>query len=408
MPTVTVPCKLPYFDYQLIVDTRSPGVKFEVVQKGMHNVGSGTSSITRNNNPSWREQIADQTDASTAYSRNGFAKASLGRILGNSRTLPSAPTANYLVTSLGMFRGIGPVFVDNNTNAALQDRALKKFKKKLNGTAEQAKAFAPIAESRELHRTCSSSVDLTKKFLGVLLQAKGKRSINDFRRFASDAWLTYQFGIAPMVRDVQDIGQAIARHLADYDRASRIDASATEYGMYAYDPNLISFNAPFGCRIKATGAGHYRLSYKYIGAFKTNITSANDYGVLQQLGIGLKDIPGVLWELKGLSWIADYFTTIGDVLEDVFYVPPGTLTYLLLNRSYKLHIEVNMTYEVVPSNPNHIDLVDTTSGQSRCQYFEFSRTPVGALPHASLRWRTKDEITSFGISKLLNLVSLLK
>jgi hypothetical protein len=129
--------------------------------------------------------------------------------------------------------------------------------------------------------------------------------------------------------------------------------------------------------------------------------------VMDQLGLNLSAIPGTLWELLGLSWIVDYFVNVGDYLDDMFYSPPGNTIYLVENRSYKLDYDTNFFMEVNPRNPL-VTLTGGTGGNSRVSYFEFSRTPLAALPHQSIRLKITDEVGNFGLSKLLNLVTLLK
>lgn len=166
--------------------------------------------------------------------------------------------------------------------------------------------------------------------------------------------------------------------------------------------------APDGYTVKGFNVYKKRISYKFVGAYNLKLRSANDYTLLDNLGINLRSIPSTLWELTALSWIADYFGTIGNYLSDVFYAPPGNLIYLNELRIVEAHQGGGFEYVRRSGfSPSYYITEESIPGSFNFHFFDFQRTPLGSLPVSPIRIRSSDEIAPHSVSKVLNLLSLI-
>lgn len=132
------------------------------------------------------------------------------------------------------------------------------------------------------------------------------------------------------------------------------------------------------------------------------IRSNASYSVIDQLGLGITSMPSAIWELVPFSWVVDYFTTVGPWLDDVFYTLPGTCKYVSQTTKYQNDVIWNLkTF----TNPNVNFSVDAKAGGFR--YFDIQRTSLSTLPTRQLRVKSLDEVALFGLTKFLNLSSVL-
>jgi len=120
---------------------------------------------------------------------------------------------------------------------------------------------------------------------------------------------------------------------------------------------------------------------------------------------GLRDLPAVGWELMPYSWAIDYFTNIGQYLDDTFILPSGSTKYLFMNRLFKAVITETLSLKANDTSGKY-DLKPISS-PGVFTYTEFERAKLGSLPRIGLRIKTADEVASHAVTKVLNLAALL-
>lgn len=288
------------------------------------------------------------------------------------------------------------------TDDVLRDQALAKVKRKLQGEVKSFEALVPLAEARDLSRTVRSAVELTTSVVKELLEIKRTRGKSAIR-YASKAWLTYGFGISPILDDIHNLNVAISAHLLREDRMIRISSSANKKWLSSLPQVTTTFNR-LARAVYNTRVEHY-LSYRYVAGFNLPLKSSNNYGAHQQFGTDLPSLAGALWEATVFSWVADYFSNVGEYLSDTFEAPVGIPLYITLNRLYIAKFE---SVGVPDFEPNVL-VHSRVDGEASGRYLEFDRTliPGNALPRRKLRFRTHEEIADHGVTKLLNLAALL-
>jgi hypothetical protein len=281
------------------------------------------------------------------------------------------------------------------------------MKNGLRSQTGSANVMAPLAECRELHGLMNQATSFTYKFLTSLVDLRKGRTRKAIR-LLQDSYLAWNFGIRPLVTDIDNAGKAIASFIARQDSSYRIKGNAHMEANNSYVPILGQTTPPFGLAASAIGTSNLKLSYRYVGAFHSKISSANDYTVFNHLGIDLTQVPYTLWELTAFSWIADYFSNIGTYFEDAFYCPPGDLIYLTLTRRAEVTANHFVSFSVIGGNPNNVFITNAGTANSTVRYLEMDRSVLGVLPHVGLAFKSFDTEGKYAVGKLLNLLSILK
>lgn len=352
----------------------------------------GRFVLVQNSLPDWKKRIAEGRDASTAYAINGLSFKT-----AQTRVEALVPASNPRYESVGNNITCGPSMAIENHDTTLRDIALKRFKERLARSTGEHKLAAPLAELHEVRGMVTNAAEQAfelVKALVLIRKTKGRSAV----KYASEKWLGFTFGVQPLLSDIHSGLVSVAKFLSRHDHEVRLYATARRQwvkGAKSYS------RGPYGTWFNTDTTYIHDLSYRYVGAWNLLLESANDYSLRQHLGLTVSQLPAVMWELTALSWILDYFGTIGDYLEDVFVSPAGDMKYLVLCRKYKMRVLNNCYY-----TPYEGQITAQTKDTAVVDYWEFERTPLTSLPHLALRFRSTDEIAKHAVGKLLNLCAL--
>lgn len=277
--------------------------------------------------------------------------------------------------------------------------ASNRLKRKLRETTGQSNQLTNVAELREVPKTIGAVASSAGKLVKTVLNSK--RHGTDLRKFASDQWLTWSFGVLPTLGAVDDAIESVKSYL------DRKDHKLTQYGVHSMD-QLISTSV--------ISSGSHHVNLKHSGSFKVNksckitagyrygLRSSNDYHLGKHLGFDISSVVPTAWELLPYSWLIDYFTTAGSYIEDAFAADFGQSIYISQNTLLRITGEVTLQPELIISL-SKID--DFHQIPCKYEYYKFTRTMLSSLPRAPLRLKTTDEIAHNAVNKLLNLVSII-
>lgn len=144
------------------------------------------------------------------------------------------------------------------------------------------------------------------------LSRQGRRPKgSDTLNMLSGSWLEWRYGIVPLISDIQ----AIIEHVKAQSRASDGKLLRKRGRVQLADR-----------RISATGAAHpgvFSLQGEVDIDIKTAYTSKVYYQCLrplsfgEQYGLDFGSAPSVIWELTPLSFVWDWFFSVGDWLKSV-------------------------------------------------------------------------------------------
>lgn len=301
---------------------------------------SGTSnSVTRLwldsrqgvQNPLWKSQIATGTNATTGFSgiRRVFKFGG-----GNSTVTWSKnfgwPWAPQWVTWIQNYEGPGvlqnPSPIDDpgpNFQSGADVQARIKFLMDIRSAQRSFQGGVALGELRETLnmirnplKSLRSGIDdyyRTVKRRGTKVTSTGRRLPEKQRNkavsaVASETWLEYVFGWNPLLSDINDAAKA----LAFTDFREKIPVQGRGKITFSSDS---SFSAATGlCQylIKVRTVEEHSCWYK--GAILGG-PSPIGRPVLSNWGLSLRDFVPTVWELIPYSFLVDYFTNAGDLID---------------------------------------------------------------------------------------------
>ena len=398
MPTYDTRVKYPFFQKKWYVSDNSPSPTYNINVKEEQPVGPGIERLVQNSDPNWRVKIVKKQNASLNYSRNGYEYD-----IPAFRAVTIGKTGVHPLTSTNLCRWIGTMPASfPSVDIATADIALKRLKSKLSSHQGNFNAMLPLAELRELRVTISGSAELTSDFMRTLIDIKRTKGLSA-AKYISKAWLTYGFGIAPMIADTKKLSESISDFLLRNDHTVALSGSfSKDWTSGSRQQGVIS--GAIGTSVSCHATINHKLSYQYKGGFNLALSSATNYNAFDHFGIRPESLIPTFWELMPFSWVADYFATVGDFLEDEFTGTPVKLLYLNETRKYEATGTNRISH--VLDTPATVNILDQKPSEVNWRYFEFQRTVLSALPHRVLRLKTVDEVAKNSLNKLSNLMAV--
>jgi len=136
----------------------------------------------------------------------------------------------------------------------------------------------------------------------------------------SSAYLEWVYGLKPTIADLEDAATAAERLWGEY-RYDRKQIHAVGRETVSQTPTKILWsNNPAKIHFIGENQRYVHDKYVYQGIWKRETTGPNALSnigrITSQFGLGLNEFVPTVWELLPWSFLADYFSNIGDVLED--------------------------------------------------------------------------------------------
>jgi len=342
------------------------------------------------NNLDWKQKVVRRQDASSAYTTTQGDCIPL-RWVG----FCNGPN----VESFTMGTRIGNSNIDTSDDTILRDIALSKLKSKVMNHIEKADILVPVFELRDLRSTINSITGFTTDTVLALIKAKrsGGKSL---LKQVSNLWLTWSFGIQPMLSDAARLANAVESYKTRDDHFYRLTGKASKIWNITSVTN--SGNIAEGATLDILSVTEQQLSYQYVAGINYKLRSTANYTAEDHLGLRLGGVVPALWELTAFSWVVDYFSTVGAWLDDVFFTLPGTTQYIVLNKRY-----VNATDYDFRLNTTAGYYYNGTIDPGFMRYASFARSVLTSLPTRALRIRTTDEVGKYALTKLMNLAAVL-
>jgi hypothetical protein len=198
-------------------------------------------------------------------------------------------------------------------NAALK-RILKRIK-------DQRTSFQGLTFLGELRESISMIKNPAKSFRqGIVnyiataqLRSKGvKQRIK--RKVLAETWLEYSFGWIPLISDIKEGVEAYHKHVSQ-EFYQKLTSRGQSSDSHIYEAGQRGSNANF-VPLLADTKSITTQSVQYIVGLEYTCTGANpDVSVFERAGITFRDFVPTIWELVPYSFLVDYFTNIGDILE---------------------------------------------------------------------------------------------
>lgn len=362
--------------------------------------------IIRSSDPNWRTKVSKRQDASLPYFRSGGEDRPGWFQLQARYIYPNANKDDTILMNARQHVTTPMPFPATDT--ALADIALNRLKRKMSRHQGNMATLAPTVELREMRSLIKSSAILSYGFfrqftiMSRLAKDSSRRKTEYWGKHLANAWLTYSFGIKPLLSDIQNVNQSISAWLTRTDHFAKLTGTAKRYWWVPLSTTGASMGAWI---LESKSSWHHDLQYRYVAGIQFLVESCNNYGIRDHFGWNLSGIPAVGWELKAFSWAVDYFTTVGAFLDDTFSTDASSTKYCVLDRRYKATLYPNVWARI--NDPTAWKQTENRVIQPKISYWEFERSPKTSLPTPALRFRTQDELAKNALSKVLNLASVL-
>lgn len=203
------------------------------------------------------------------------------------------------------------------------------------------------------------------------LRGKPKKS---HRKIVTDTWLEYAFGWVPLTKDILDGAKALGkmndswtdyRHAQGKGNVQRVVNEFVGSADLGYMRRLKRSFDKHDCDIKYTG--EVGLSHGYSTA----------PGKLKLLGVSWRDVLPAVWELIPYSFLVDYFTNVGDMLDAVAF---GWSAVRWQYRSFKNEAISNYLMvglgPVPITDPQHERYTSSNTGEARAEVSNKSITRI--------------------------------
>lgn len=214
----------------------------------------------------------------------------------------------YLDFLSGVFTPTTKALADAETNFAKSYRSITR---QFNGGV----FIAEIAETAALIRSPLKSLYGLTRTLTRDLRAIKRLRAKEYQARLADIWLAYTFGAKPLASDLNDYAKAL-RALGsgrNFD-VKRIIGTAQDK----------TTEGPFVSTVGFTGAANYCEATADViyssqvtirGAIKIAVNDGGELPVMMRFGLSKLDIVPAIWEGIPWSFLVDYFTNTGEVLD---------------------------------------------------------------------------------------------
>jgi hypothetical protein len=382
---------------------------------------NGGGTRTGISNPSWRAQIASGACATTPLTASKLT----GRVTASPFHLRTQHNTNPLIRSeyFGMwcpnFNSPSTSFedVEKADNAALMD-----YYKKLRNKQRSIQSGVVIGElletihmirhaaltGRKLAGKYIKDVSLveTKRGLRSGPMRKSKYKPKNIMNRIGDLWLEFAFGWTPTVSDVQKGAEALARiHLKAEKLTLPVSAWAvrTSRASPATGTSTIP-GSPL--RLLTFTSETREAKVKYYGRVKVGVPGTPNVNAAAILGLTISDFVPTLYELVPYTWLIDYFSNLGDVI-DALCFPRSDIVWTTRTQRQRIERKVMMTLDYARTNDaigltHHLQDVRFGCATTVSERSQMSRAKLSSVPIPSLQF----ELPFPNLWKDLNLAAL--
>lgn len=286
---------------------------------------------------------------------------------------------------------IGLSFVDNLARA--------RFYKSLKAAESQFQGLVFLGEMREtlqmLRHPLQGLHDLGKDFLGRA--SKRKRSHpKSWKSDLGGLWLEQAFGWQPLMNDIKDgvkawerVTKPVQTRNISAGAAKTYDTTQSQLSSFEKVGAQFTYPTVSGCWYRTTNS---ILREKHKVRYKAALTAQVDAPTWRNaklFGFTPQDFVPAAWELLPWSFLADYFTNIGDILDASV---TSTRRVRFVNKTSIRQTEKYGTFELIPELciPSGGNYVYLGGNGDRCWHVsrrkEVIRTPDSGISMPQLQF----------------------
>jgi len=286
---------------------------------------NGTSGVK---NPFWKSQVKSGVNATTPFSWNvAYAEPSWFTVQwdkswndnqGRFAAFRKGTTSGYAAYE---FFPTGAL-PDSGIVTRVTNRCIRKFISACNEATSSFEAGQDIGEYKEtlnsIHRPLNSlSLKLNEYISALTKVRRSVRSGPKLKKVLADTYLEFRFGWLPLA---DDVGKLIADAQRYRFPVIPVRGSASEN--FAASVSDVNFSYSGYCPYGLVRSLHRNINYslRYKGAIRSGSDASGRIGLAQSLQLLPENWLPTAWDLLPYSWIADYFTNVGDIITSLSFV----------------------------------------------------------------------------------------
>jgi hypothetical protein len=280
-------------------------------------------SRTGVDNPSWKNQVRNGVSATTTFYASS-QKVTIEQV-GQTKVVKGYfdPGSGQLLKKYynleeGIIAPIMPYTYPTNVALAEADSAaLGEFISKLNEAQRSLQGLVTLGELGETIRMIrnpakalwegifSYHADVKKR-----LRRRRRRSKKEI---VQDTWLEYAFGWAPLVNDVKNGAEALAKLIHGRPEYQIVTSFAVRKQPRSESVGNGSYGGLYDRVLRQTVIEETMVRYK--GSIAVASNDAISRPNLRLFGITWQDVVPAVWELIPYSFLVDYFLNVGNILD---------------------------------------------------------------------------------------------
>lgn len=317
---------------QYIESTALTNISWKNVDTGLPAWAFGQNSLSGFKNPFWRSQVRLGQGATTNCSGVSFTEDLGWHRWGRFDWViqPSIPGRQWLIKyDVGM-RFASPIASTggyiappSDTVTRVTNRVIQKFLDACQSARSAFEAGQDFGEYKEtlesIHRPLHSLSDKLTSYLSSLEKAKKRYKRSPIlRKVLADTYLEFHFGWMPLV---DDIASAIVKCGSIRPPRIPINVSASEDFRGVVGQTSLSMTGHTGDThpfVRTRDHSSYKLRYR--GSINTGVDANGRTSGVQELQLLPRNWLPTAWDLLPYSWIADYFTNIGEMIQSLCFV----------------------------------------------------------------------------------------
>jgi hypothetical protein len=254
---------------------------------------------------------------------------------------------------------------------------------------------------------------LKKRSRGIPMSTAGRRTR---KRILADTWLEFSFGWTPLVSDLKSAVIAVARLDAEKDglihRRSRVSARGSAQAANLYSLGVYGLGSeptfmPIWLTRKdfATKEVIYRAYMDYTTAVPTGSAER----LLELSGFSFKEFIPTAWELIPWSFLVDYFSNVGDILEA--FTTPLSNVYAInktIRTTNNVYVRTRLRQDALKG---FITFLGSEEDGNGCGGYDSKQTVVGRVAVSPLNlalptFKLENPFGTNAIRRSLNMLSL--
>jgi hypothetical protein len=282
-------------------------------------------------NPNWRTQVRNNSSATTPFDgviqncvvEPGYMKVTFWYPLGQPR-----PNQRVEFTRInGQFATPAALgFSDTGDTTSANNSALVFLARKIQKTNDHFMGGVFLGELNEVIRMITRPARTLREGLGGYISAlskrKGRAPKHRLKQILADTWLEYSFGWKPLINDIKDAAETMARWELEKEG---ILYRRTSLKSFAYSELLAS--APQSTPSVVNNYCYHLINTRNYGSSKVIYRVGLEYKATAPVGSAkrLAELSGLApssllgfvptaWELLPWSFLVDYFSNVGDIL----------------------------------------------------------------------------------------------